>query len=37
VDISSHEIRQRVADGRPFRYLLPPAVYDYILEHDLYH
>jgi len=37
VEISSREIRQRVAEGRPFRYLLPPAVYDYILEHNLYH
>jgi nicotinate-nucleotide adenylyltransferase len=36
LDIASHEIRQRVADGRSFRQYLPPAVYDYILEHDLY-
>jgi len=36
LDIAAHEIRQRVANGRPFRYFLPPAVYDYILEHNLY-
>jgi nicotinate-nucleotide adenylyltransferase len=36
LDIAAHEIRQRVADGHPFRYFLPPAVYDYILEHNLY-
>ena len=37
VEISSREIRQRVAEGRPFRYYLPPAVYGYIMEHNLYH
>jgi len=37
LDIAAHEIRQRVADGRPFRYFLPPAVYNYIVEHNLYH
>jgi nicotinate-nucleotide adenylyltransferase len=37
VEISSHEIRQRIANGRPFRYFLPPSVYEYILERDLYH
>jgi nicotinate-nucleotide adenylyltransferase len=36
LDIAAHEIRQRITDGRPFRYFLPPAVYDYILEHNLY-
>jgi nicotinate-nucleotide adenylyltransferase len=36
LDIAAHEIRRRVADGRPFRYFLPPAVYDYIVEHNLY-
>jgi nicotinate-nucleotide adenylyltransferase len=36
LDIAAHEIRQRVADDRPFRYFLPPAVYDYIMEHNLY-
>ena len=37
VDISSRQIRQRIANGRPFRYFLPPSVYEYILERDLYH
>jgi len=36
LDIAAHEIRQRVANGRPFRYFLLPAVYDYIVEHNLY-
>jgi nicotinate-nucleotide adenylyltransferase len=36
LDIAAHEIRQRVADGRPYRYFLPPAVYAYIVEHNLY-
>ncbi len=36
LDIAAHEIRQRVANGRPFRYFLPPAVFDYILEYNLY-
>ena len=37
LDIAAHEIRNRIAANRPFRYYLPPAVYDYILEHELYH
>jgi nicotinate-nucleotide adenylyltransferase len=36
LDIAAHEIRRRVSEGRPFRYFLPPAVYDYIVEHNLY-
>jgi nicotinate-nucleotide adenylyltransferase len=36
LDISARAIRQRVADRRPFRYFLPPKVYNYILEHNLY-
>jgi nicotinate-nucleotide adenylyltransferase len=36
LDIAAHEIRQRVADGRPFRYFLPAGVYEYIVEHNLY-
>jgi nicotinate-nucleotide adenylyltransferase len=36
LDIAAHEIRQRVAAGCPFRYFLPPAVYDYVVEHNLY-
>jgi nicotinate-nucleotide adenylyltransferase len=35
-DISSREIRQRVAQGLPFRYFLPQAVYQYILRTGLY-
>jgi nicotinate-nucleotide adenylyltransferase len=36
LDIAAREIRQRVADDRPFRYFITPAVYDYIVEHNLY-
>lgn len=36
IDIAAHDIRQRVASGRPFRYYLPPSVYDYVVEHELY-
>jgi nicotinate-nucleotide adenylyltransferase len=36
IDISAHEIRARIAGGRPFRYFLPPEVYRYILEQALY-
>jgi nicotinate-nucleotide adenylyltransferase len=36
LEISANEIRARVARGRPFRYLLPPEVYAYIIEHNLY-
>lgn len=35
-DISSSEIRRRVANGEPYRYYLPHAVYQYIIEHNLY-
>lgn len=36
LQISSREIRRRVAENLPFRYFLPPAVYDYIQTHRLY-
>ncbi len=36
LEIASHEIRSRVAEGRPFRYFVPEAVYKYILEKGLY-
>jgi len=36
IDIAAHEIRLRAEQGRPFRYFLLPAVFEYILEHNLY-
>jgi nicotinate-nucleotide adenylyltransferase len=36
LQISSREIRRRIVEGLPFRYFLPPAVYDYIQVHNLY-
>jgi nicotinate-nucleotide adenylyltransferase len=36
LQISSREIRRRIAEGLEFRYFLPPAVYDYIQSHHLY-
>ena len=36
VMISAAEIRSRVREGRPFRYLLPTAIADYVSEHGLY-
>jgi len=36
IDIAAHEIRLRAEHGRPFRYFLLPAVFEYILEHNLY-
>ncbi|WP_367342327.1 nicotinate-nucleotide adenylyltransferase [Limosilactobacillus sp.] len=37
VDFSSTDIRKRVANGRPIRYMVPSAVQDYIEEHHLYY
>ena len=34
--ISGTDVRARVAAGKPIRYLVPPAVADYIAEHRLY-
>ena len=36
LEISSREIRQRIADGRPFRHYLHTYVYQYIQEYQLY-
>lgn len=36
LEISATQIRQRVASGQPFRYLLPSTVYDIIQERRLY-
>ncbi len=34
--ISSSEVRERVRAGKPYRYLLPPSVYEYIETNGLY-
>lgn len=36
LDLSSSELRQRIADGKPIRYLTPDAVVDYVTAHRLY-
>lgn len=36
IEVSSTELRQRVADGRPIVPLVPPAVADLVAEHGLY-
>jgi nicotinate-nucleotide adenylyltransferase len=36
LDIAGHEIRARVARGKPFRYFVTPGVYQYILKNNLY-
>ena len=37
LDISSSDIRQRIAQGKSFRYFLPPPVFDLILQNRYYH
>jgi nicotinate-nucleotide adenylyltransferase len=36
LEIAASTIRQRIASGGHFRYYLPPAVYDYIQQNNLY-
>jgi nicotinate-nucleotide adenylyltransferase len=36
LEISSSDIRQRIAKGHPYRYYLTPAVYEIIRQQDLY-
>ena len=36
IDISSHEIRNRVRRDEPIRYLVPPAVEDFVVARRLY-
>ncbi len=36
IGVSATDIRERVAEGRTVRYLVPPAVASYIQEHGLY-
>ena len=36
IDVSSSDIRRRVAAGRPIRHLVPDAVAQHIGEHGLY-
>jgi nicotinate-nucleotide adenylyltransferase len=36
LDLSSSDIRRRVAAGRPVRHLVPPAVAEYVEAHGLY-
>jgi nicotinate-nucleotide adenylyltransferase len=37
IDISAHEIRRRVAEGRPYQYFVLPEVFAFIASHELYH
>jgi nicotinate-nucleotide adenylyltransferase len=36
IDLSSRDVRNRVRGGRPIRYLVPPAVEDFVRERRLY-
>jgi nicotinate-nucleotide adenylyltransferase len=37
IDVSSTDVRRRVAEGRPIRWLVPDPVADRIARHGLYH
>jgi nicotinate-nucleotide adenylyltransferase len=37
IDISGTDIRNRVENGKQFRYFVPDKIYHYILNHKLYH
>jgi nicotinate-nucleotide adenylyltransferase len=36
LDISATQIRKRIRDNRPYRYFVPPSVYNIIIERNLY-
>ena len=36
VEISAADIRQRIREGRPYRYFLVPSVYQSIKQHNYY-
>ena len=36
LEVSGTDIRERARSGRPFRFLVTPPVYDYVIAHDLY-
>ena len=36
IEVSSSEIRQKVAEGDAWRYLVSPSVFEYIIERNLY-
>jgi nicotinate-nucleotide adenylyltransferase len=36
LEVSGTDIRERARSGRPFRYLVTPPVYDYVIAHVLY-
>lgn len=36
LDVSASVIRRKAAAGEPYRFLVPPAVYAFIQDHDLY-
>jgi nicotinate-nucleotide adenylyltransferase len=37
IEISSSDIRRRIAQGEPFRYYLHPEVYEYLRRQNCYH